>query len=164
MSTLVTGVFRSRGAAETAAISLEEAGVNRSDISVLMSDQTHGREFAVKSATKAPEGAATGAALGGVAGAIIAGLAAVGTIVLPGFGLIAAGPIVAALAGLGAGGAAGGLIGGLVGLGVPEHEAKFIHEEVKRGGILVGAYVHEDMAIQAREIMRNSGAAHVRAA
>ena len=37
---------------------------------------------------------------------------------------MAAGPVVATLAGLGAGAAAGGVTGALIGLGFPEHEAK----------------------------------------
>ena len=36
--------------------------------------------------------------------------------------LIAAGPIMGALAGLGAGAAVGGLVGALVGMGIPEYE------------------------------------------
>ena len=164
MSTLVTGVFRSRLAAETAAESLAQLGVSRTDISLLMSDQTHGREFSVRTETKAPEGAAAGAAAGGTLGALIAGLAAVGTIVIPGLGLLAAGPIVAILAGAGAGGAAGGLIGALVGAGIPEHEARFIHDEVRAGGILVGAYVHEADARAVKETLRSCGAERVRAA
>jgi hypothetical protein len=37
---------------------------------------------------------------------------------------IAAGPIMAALAGAGVGAATGGIAGGLIGLGMPEYEAK----------------------------------------
>lgn len=52
-------------------------------------------------------------------------LAGLGMLTVPGIGpLVAAGPIVAALAGIGAGGATGGLIGALVGSGIPEVEAK----------------------------------------
>jgi hypothetical protein len=52
-------------------------------------------------------------------------LAGIGALAIPGVGpLIAAGPIMAALAGLGVGGAVGGLVGALVGMGIPEYEAK----------------------------------------
>jgi hypothetical protein len=158
MSHLVTGIFHSRAAAERAADELTNAGFASNDISLLMSDTTRGREFAVKKATKAPEGAATGAAIGGVLGAVAAGLAAVGTIAIPGLALVAAGPIVAALSGLGAGAAAGGMTGALLGLGVPEHEAKFYHEEIERGGILLGVYAHKDRAKIAKDILEASGA------
>lgn len=158
MSNLVTGLFSSRASAEQATEELMKAGFSADDISILMSEGTQGREFALKQATKAPEGATTGATIGGVLGAIAGGLAAVGTLAIPGLALVAAGPIVAALTGLGAGAAAGGLTGGLIGLGIPEHEAKFYKEELGRGGILVGVYAHKDRVKLAREILETSGA------
>jgi uncharacterized membrane protein len=81
---------------------------------------------------------------------------------VPGLGLVAAGPIVATLAGLGAGAAAGGLTGALLGLGLPEHEAKFYNEQIEQGGILVGVYTHDDRAAQARKTLEASGAEKVK--
>jgi hypothetical protein len=161
MAHLVTALFEHRAAAETAVDRLIDAGFSREDISVLMSDATRGREFAIQAESKAPEGAATGAAVGGVLGAIAAGLVAIGVIAVPGIGLVAAGPILAALAGAGAGGAAGGLIGALVGAGIPEHEAKFFSERLEQGGILVGVYTHNDRVGVAREVLSASGGASV---
>jgi hypothetical protein len=158
VSTLITGMFNSRDKAEQASEELMKAGFSAEDISILMSETTQGREFGIKKATKAPEGAVAGAAIGGVLGAIAAGLAAVGTIAVPGLALVAAGPIVAALSGLGAGAATGGLTGALIGLGMPEHEAKFMNEEIERGGILVGVYSHKDRVQLAREILESCGA------
>jgi hypothetical protein len=162
MATLVAGLFNNRSSAERAVENLVDAGFSRDDISLLMSDATRGREFALQMATKAPEGAAAGATIGGVLGAVAAGLVALGIIVVPGLALVAAGPIVATLAGLGAGAAAGGLTGALIGLGIPEHEAKFYHEGIERGGILVGVYSHDDRAGQARKILEASGAERVK--
>ncbi len=161
MASLVTGLFNTRASAELAVEQLVNAGFSRDDVSILMSDATRGREFAITEDTKAPEGAATGAAVGGVLGAIAASLIAVGIIALPGIGLVAAGPIIAALAGAGAGGAAGGLIGALAGAGIPEHEAKFYSEELSKGGILVGVYTHDDRADVAKDIFKNIGAESV---
>jgi hypothetical protein len=127
-----------------------------------MSDATQGREFGLAMATKAPEGAATGGTIGGVIGAVAAGLVAAGIVVVPGLALVAAGPIVATLAGLGAGAAAGGLTGALIGLGLPEHEARFFNEQIEHGGILVGVYTHNDRATQAKKILEASGADKVR--
>jgi hypothetical protein len=158
VSNLVTGLYHSRSSAELATEELMKAGFSPEDISVLMSETTQGREFAIRKSTKAPEGAATGATIGGVLGAIAAGLAAVGTLAIPGVNLVAAGPIVAALTGLGAGAATGGITGALVGLGLPEHEAKFYHKELEGGGILVGVYVHDDRVKLAREILEATGA------
>lgn len=122
------------------------AGVAQSDISVLMSDKTHGTHFAVKEATKAPEGGAAGAAVGGVLGAIGATAVAAAGITIPGIGFLAAGPIMTALAGLGAGAAAGGAIGGLAGLGIPEHEAGLYEEALKEEAVLVGVETKSDVA------------------
>ena len=162
MAKLVTGVFKTRASAERAIDDLVHYGFSRDDVSLLMSDATKGREFAMRMATKAPEGAATGATIGGAIGAIAAGLVALGIIVVPGLALVAAGPVVATLAGLGAGAAAGGLTGALIGLGLPEHEAKFYNEEIEKGGMLVGVYTHDDRVSQARKILDAAGAENVR--
>jgi hypothetical protein len=162
MSTLVTGIFTERADAERGTEELIKAGFGPSDVSLLMSETTQGREFGIKKSTKAPEGTATGATIGGVLGAIAGSLAAVGSITIPGVALVAAGPVVAALAGLGAGATAGGLTGALIGLGVPEHEAKFYQDEIHNGRILVGVYAHKDRIGLAKEILEDSGAEKVK--
>ncbi len=99
-------MFRDRDSAERAYNSAISRGYTHDDVNVLMSDKTRytwftGDDSALGS--KAMEGAGTGSAIGGTLGAIIAGIAAIGTSVLiPGLGLIVAGPIAAALAGAGA--------------------------------------------------------------
>lgn len=162
MAKLVTGLFKTRSGAESAADSLVENGYSREDMSLLMSDATRGREFALQMATKAPEGAATGATVGGALGAIAAGLVVLGIIAIPGLAIVAAGPVVATLAGLGAGAAAGGLAGALIGMGIPEHEAKFYNEAIEEGGILLGVYAHDDRAGQAKKILEASWAEKVK--
>ncbi len=161
MSTLVTGIFTSRTTADLAVNDLVSAGFSPDDVSVLMSETTKGREFGIRETNKAPEGAATGAAIGGALGAIAAGLAAVASLTIPGVALVAAGPLVAALTGLGAGAAAGGLTGALIGLGIPEHEARFYHDEIQQGGILVGVYAHKDRVAQAKSVLDAAGAEKV---
>ncbi len=162
MATLVCGLFKSRSGAGHAVDELVRAGFSRDDVSLLMSDKTRGREFGIAMRSKAPEGAAAGAALGGVLGAVAAGLVAIGTLVIPGINLLAAGPVVATLAGLGAGAAAGGLTGALIGLGLPEHEARFFNEAIELGGILVGVYTHDDRREAAKKILDAAGAEKVR--
>jgi hypothetical protein len=161
MSKLISGIFHSRADAELAVEQLVDAGFPVQDTSLLMSETTRGREFAVDKSNKVPEGAATGATIGGVLGAVAAGLAAVGTLTVPGLSLVAAGPIIAALSGLGAGAATGGLAGALIGLGIPEHEAKFYKDELSKGGILVGVYAHSDRQDVARKILEAAGAEKV---
>ena len=46
----------------------------------------------------------------------------------------------AALAGIGAGGALGGLVGALAGAGIPEYEAKRYEGHVKDGGVLLSVH------------------------
>ena len=117
-ATLVTALFKSKIAAESAVDALMKRGFNRDDISVLMSDATRSKEFALQTRTHAADGLGIGGAVGGAVGAVLAAIAAVGTtLFLPGINLVIAGPIAAALAGAGAGGATGGLIGALIGAG-----------------------------------------------
>lgn len=120
-------------------------GYKEEDLSVLMSEHTHRQYFTPQENTKAPEGAAVGTLSGGILGAVIGGLSLVGNIILPGSGLLVAGPLVGALTAGAVGAAAGGLIGALVGAGIPEHEAKFFEEALKQEGqILVVAHVLKD--------------------
>src|SRR5256885_17228088 len=112
MAKLVTGVFKTRVAAEAAVDAIIKRGYTRDDISVLMSDATKSKEFAIETRSHAADGLGYGAAVGGAVGAVLAAIAAVGTnVILPGIGLVVAGPLAAALAGAGAGGAAGRPLG-----------------------------------------------------
>lgn len=140
---MLTGLFRDRDSADRAYKSVRERGYTDDDVNLLMSDQTRDTWFSDDNdsalGSKALEGAGAGSAIGGTLGAIIAGIAAIGTsVVLPGLGLIVAGPIAAALAGAGAGGLTGGLVGALIGSGIPEERAKIYDEGVRNGGAVIG--------------------------
>jgi uncharacterized protein YjbJ (UPF0337 family) len=143
-NSVLTGMFRDRESAERAYNSAISRGYTHDDVNVMMSDQTRDSWFSDSDAdtglgSKAMEGAGTGSAIGGTLGAIIAGIAAIGTSVLiPGLGLVVAGPLAAALAGAGAGGLTGGLIGALVGSGIPEDRAREYEEGIKNGGLVMG--------------------------
>lgn len=164
MAKLVTGLFKSRVAAEAAVDAIIKRGYTRDDISVLMSDATKNKEFAIETRTHAVDGAGIGGAVGGAVGAVLAAVAAVGTaIALPGIGLVIAGPIVAALAGAGAGGAAGGLVGALIGAGIPEHRAKVYDAGLRAGGILIGIESKSnDEADKLEKLLDELNADHVR--
>jgi len=164
MAKLVTGLFKSRVAAEAAVDALIKREYTRDDISVLMSDATKNKEFAIETGSRAADGAGIGGAVGGAVGAVVAAIAAVGTtIALPGIGLVIAGPIAAALAGAGAGGAAGGLIGALVGAGIPEHRAKVYDAGLRSGGILIGVEgKSDDESDKLEKLMEELGADNVR--
>lgn len=138
-NSLVTAIFNTRAAAEGAVDAILRNGYGRDDISVVMSDSARAKHFALETGTQASTGASVGGLVGGTVGAVLAAIAAVGSnLIIPGIGLVIAGPIAAALAGLGVGGAAGGLVGALVGAGVPEHRAKLYESGLHSGGILLG--------------------------
>src|SRR5580704_10326961 len=124
-NTSVYGLYKDRYGIEEAVDSLKRAGFRNTDISVLFPDNQGSKDFAIRKDTKAPEGAVTGAGSGAVLGGALGWLAGIGLLAIPGLGpLIAAGPIMAALAGGGVGGAVGGLTGALIAMGIPEYEAK----------------------------------------
>jgi hypothetical protein len=87
-------------------------------------------------------------------------LLGIGAIAIPGLGpFIAAGPIMAALAGAGVGGAVGGIAGALIGMGIPEYEAKRFEGRVKDGGILLSVHSeNSDWTKRAKEILKRTGA------
>jgi hypothetical protein len=139
---------------------LIHAGFVNDDVSVLMSDVRGTKDFAHEKATKAPEGTAVGVTTGGVVGGTLGLLAGIGALAIPGVGpLIAAGPIMGALAGLGVGGAVGGLVGALVGMGIPEYEAKRYEGRVKDGGVLLSVHCDtSDEISRAKVLLKETGA------
>ncbi|MBC8089515.1 MAG: general stress protein [Phycisphaerae bacterium] len=161
-SSMLTGSFRDRQSAESAYNSLLARGYSSDEINVMMSPETRKTHFTdddkLDLGNKSAEGGATGAAVGGVLGTIVGVIAAAGTLAIPGIGIVLAGPVVAGLAGLGAGGAAGGLIGALVGLGIPEDRAKLYETDIKNGGIVLGTTPRSDEdAAYLEEEWRKSG-------
>ncbi len=165
-NTAVFGLYPSAEHAERAVDILIAAGHPSSDISVLLPDSRGTRDFAHVKETKAPEGTAAGVTAGGLVGGTLGVLAGVGALAIPGIGpFIAAGPIMAGLAGLGVGGAVGGMVGALVGMGIPEYEAKRYEGHVKNGGTLLSVHCDtSDQVSRARDLLKSSGAADIASA
>jgi hypothetical protein len=159
-NTAVFGIYKNRVDAVRGVDSLLAAGFHNDDVSILAADVNTTRDLATEKHTKAPEGATTGAVTGVLAGGTFGLLAGLGMLAIPGIGpLIAAGPIMAALAGAGAGAATFGLVGALVGMGIPEYEAKRYEGHVKDGGILVSVHAeNSDWTERAEHILKGSGA------
>lgn len=152
----VVGSFDSFEEATQVAEDLRTAGFMDSDVNVVANNTLRIDPF---HATEDAKGLATGAVAGGAVGGA-AGLAAslIG-LAIPGIGpILAAGPIVATLAGAGAGAVAGGLIGGLTDLGVSKSHAEYYAETVRRGGALVTVRVDAGRVDEAESIMRRNGA------
>jgi hypothetical protein len=165
MSTRVAfGTVDSEDQAYDVVSALDEAGFSSDEISVLLPHHRASTEFVHEVRSKAPEGSTIGASIGGAAGGLIGLLAGIGTLTIPGLGpLIAAGPIVGLLSGLGAGGAIGGLSGALAGLGIPEVEAKLYESQVAEGLILITVDCgnDQDRARRARTLLEERGARNV---
>lgn len=142
---IISAVFQDRYDAIEAHSFVKSLGYSDSEINILMSDSTR-KKFDEEKDPRHPagthvlEGVATGGMIGTAIGATAAAIAALGTaaILVPGLGIFIAGPIIAALAGGGAGAVTGGLVGGLVGLGIPESNAKAYEAALKNGGVVVG--------------------------
>jgi hypothetical protein len=159
MSKAIFCTVRSYTQAAQVVDQLKDAGFSNQDISVLMSNTTGTREFAIENETKAPEGAATGAGTGAVLGGGLGWLAGIGALAIPGLGpLIAAGPILAALSGAAVGGTIGGVTGALIGLGIPEYEASLYEGKVRGGCALICVHTDDvDESDRARQIFEAAG-------
>ncbi|SHH76844.1 hypothetical protein SAMN04488109_5258 [Chryseolinea serpens] len=96
---MLTGMFSDRSSAENAFNDLQDNGYSNDDIDLIMSEKTRKSSFSDENqeteiGTKASEGAGKGSAIGGTVGAIAGVIAALGTsLVIPGLGLIIAGPM-----------------------------------------------------------------------
>src|SRR6202049_666148 len=160
------GIYSSYRQVESAVDALKAAGFRNTDISVLFPENVGSKDFAHQKGTKAPEGGTTGAGTGALLGGGLGWLAGIGALAIPGLGpFIAAGPIVAALAGAGVGGTVGGITGALIGMGIPEYEAKRYEGRIKEGGILLS--VHSDdseWTKRAKEILERTGAQDISSA
>jgi hypothetical protein len=158
---LVTyGIYPDRTSFERALDSLRSAGFRNSDVSAILPDRDRTtKDLAHEINTKTPEGIAAGAGTGAAVGGVLGWLVGIGAIAIPGIGpLIAAGPVVAALAGAGAAGATGGLVGGLIGAGFPEVEAKRYAGRIREGGYLISVHCDDSTwAKRAEEILEATG-------
>jgi hypothetical protein len=157
MTQTVTALYDNYDSAVAATNALEEAGIAASDISIVSNnaDSRYTEAHSTRAAEDAGKGAGIGAVVGGVGG-LLTGL---GLMAIPGVGpVVAAGWLVAtavgAAGGAVVGGAAGGLVGSLTHAGVPERDANFYAEGVRRGGTLVAARVPDAEAPIAREILQ----------
>src|SRR5947208_7656259 len=162
-NTAVFGIYSNHTSVESAVDALKTAEFRNSDISVLFPENTGTKDFAHEKETKAPEGATAGAGTGALLGGGLGWLAGIGALAIPGLGpFIAAGPIMAALAGAGVGGAVGGLTGALVGMGIPEYEAKRYEGRIKEGGILLSVHCDDSRwTKRAKQILEETGAEDV---
>ena len=165
-NTSVMGIYPDRTTVSDAINVLHKEGYRATDISVLSSDNQGTKDFAHEKHTKAPEGAATGAATGAVVGAALAWLVSIQAVTITGLtALVAAGPVLAALAGAGAGGALGFIAGMLVGLRHTEYVARRYAGRIRQGGILLSVHCDSpDWSDRATKTLISTGARNISAA
>lgn len=184
MKTIV-GLFDNFGQAQSVVQDLINAGFRRDDISLVANDAdgkyanygsasgsggSAGGEGVVRSTDgtggTTAEAAGTGAKAGAYTGGALGLLVGLGALAVPGVGpVLAAGALATALGstalGAGLGAATGGLLGALVGLGIPEEEAGYYSEGVRRGGTLVSVSAEDNMAQKAVDILNGHGAVDI---
>ncbi|RCX16098.1 hypothetical protein DFR58_11280 [Anaerobacterium chartisolvens] len=167
MARTLVAVFDKYDHAENAARKIKDRGLKTDDISIVAK---HGEEQGMDQPggigasmgrndgqvnDNISDGVVTGGILGGLAGLVIGA----GSMVIPGFGIIAAaGPIT----GLISGAVTGGIVGGLVDLGIPENESRQYEEDIKSGKILFSMKTDEDKIDSVSSILRNNGASKIK--
>lgn len=126
---------------------LVDAGINKADISFVSSDIRRDYSPYIDDDVKSGEGAGFGAVVG-----TLAGLA---TALIPGVGLAFGAGALALSAGIGAatGAVTGGLVAGLIDSGVPEADANYYAEGIRRGGAMVSVQVDEANTARAEHIL-----------
>jgi len=136
-------LFADKTSAEAAYNAAIQRGLLPENVNIVMSAATRKKYYPTtvvktEAGDKSVEGLAVGGAVGGtVLGVIGAVVALSSTIVVPGLGLVIAGPLAAGLIGAGAGSIAGGFVGALIGAGIPQEHAAIFENGVKKGDILI---------------------------
>jgi hypothetical protein len=156
MSKTVVALYKHLANAHQAVDELIDAGFEREAISLALADH-EGRHVEVVAGPDdedrgegIADGAMIGGALGGIAG-LLFGLAA---FTIPGLGpLVMAGPIYTAVMGAGIGGLGGGLLGALAQIGVPQDEAAYYAEGLRRGYALLAVTAPDNGLRRAATIM-----------
>jgi hypothetical protein len=158
-ATSVFGIFQDVSSLRRAAMALRDAEYRNTAVSVLFPDKRC-TTFAQEKKTNASEGLTGGSRIGAVVGGAFGWLTGSGTFTFPGLeSLMASGPIVAAMAGVGVGGVVGGILSTLVDLRIRAHRARRDEERRKSGGFLLSVHCDDtDWARRAEMILKNTGA------
>ena len=149
MARLVTGLFKSKQVADAAVEALLRSGYREDEITMVLSSSGSGSvsasveeqdlEASREANSKAEQGLVAGGVAGGAFGGLLAAAIAAGASwTVPGADFLIAGPLVAGVTGALVGGTTGSLLGSLVALGVAPERATAYHEDIQRGGIVLG--------------------------
>ena len=177
--TMVSGLFKDKNSAELAFQSVADLGYDQSDINVVMSDEVRQRYFLPLDANphdpastdleekvaaadiNNPANNTWGGPVGGTVGTLASVVAAVGVLLIPGFGIVA-GPVAVALAASAVTGVAIGLMGILMNWGIPASRVEQYEVGLRAGGILLGVKAHSAAdALQIQQRWREAGGEHI---
>jgi hypothetical protein len=154
----VVSVFPEVRQAKAAIHELTQNGFRSEDIGLVANREVSSTEEESTGDTQhnIGQGAGVGAVIGGAGGLLLS----LASLAIPGIGpIVAAGPLVAALGGAGVGATVGTVVGALRSTGVPEQEAQYYHEAVRRGDVLVTVRADtQSDAERARDILDRHGA------
>lgn len=163
MSKTIVGMFDNYSSAENAASQIKQSGLRTDDISILAKQNNESNTETTMSNESnngtgihdnISDGVVTGTVLGGLAGLVIG----IGTVMVPGLGVIAAaGPIVGLLSGA----VTGGVVGGLVDLGIPEDDSKSFENDIRMGRILLTMNAQDENTDRIVSILKNCGAIRI---
>lgn len=169
----VVGMFESAERARRAAEAISKAGIPTERLSVL-TPGTSERDIHSKVATSETEQPGMGKAVGGVVGGVFGATTGMGlgalaaSLLVPGFGVIAAAELLGAAI-LGAGGIAGGAAAGKaleekLSRGLPKDELYVYEHALRDGRSLVFALVESEEADRVRAVFETEGATSLDAA
>ena len=165
-NTSVIGIYSDRATVSEAINVMTKTGYRAADISVLSSDNQGSKDFAHVKQNKALFGAAIGAAIAAVVGAALAWFISTQPVTITALApLVSAGPILAAIAGAGAGGALGWIVGLLAGMRLTEYVAKRYAGRILHGGILLSIHCDSpEWCERAKKTLKDTGARDISAA
>jgi hypothetical protein len=160
---LVTAFFPGRVEADAAMDRLFDRGIAPGEVHVLPKHVSHVDDIGLRMTNKAALGAAVGALAGGVGAGLLGGILGAGALMLPNLGTVLVGPLVAALACAGAGGAIFTVVGAALGARLPAYEAAYLDDAIGRGGSLVAVRCDASNAGLVADILDDAGGLRVRA-
>lgn len=163
----VMGIYADRTTVSDAISVLNNTGYRATDISVLSSDNQGSKDFAIEKRSRAWQGAALGTLFGAVAAAAFTWLISLSPQILANIKwLVAARPVITAVAGAAAVGAILGYLGGLVaGLRLTDYVAIRFAGRIRRGGILLSVHCDsQEWSDRATKTLKDTGARNISSA
>lgn len=154
----VFGIFYDKERAVSCVERLTASDFSKDEVSILEPNLLGTKDLAHDRHSKAGNSTAVVTSSVAVGGAV--GLAAgIGLLAIPGVGLLAAAPMLGALAGMGVGGAVGGAIDAIDAAGPPDLAAKRYEGHIDEGGILVTVHCYNAAEInRAKDGLAKAGA------